>query len=364
MEDKNGRREFLRRAAFAALTFPAIFQHGSKTGHAMNGSSADVPRESNARKKRICVEEHWIPQTGQPPELSPSINPAEVPLTLPRLTNFELRLPLMDESGVTMQVLAPPGIGVQVIRDRNTAVGAAKKANDAQAEIVRKYGGRFAGYATIPTQDPKVAADELERAVTQLGLKGAMVFGHTNGEYLDEQKFWPIWERAEGLEVPIYLHPFEPPPEIRKAYEGHPELMGPTWSWVVDTATHALRVIGAGVFDSFPKSTLILGHLGESLPYLLGRFDEGYAMVFKIKRLKKSFSTYIKENIVITTSGKYNPEALVCAITAMGIDRVLFAADYPFVAPKESVQLIESTQISDLEKEKIYHLNAERWLKL
>jgi len=323
--------------------------------------------------KRICVEEHWgtpevaeikakwLARTG----LSASVNFAETPLVGPRIGDFEkFRLPLMDESGITMQVLSSGSPGVQGIIDRETAVATAKKINDAEAEIIRKYPGRFAGFACLPTQDPKAAADELERTVTRLGFKGAMIQGHTNFEYLDEQKFWVLWERAEALGVPIYLHIMEPSHEARKIYEGHRELEGPIWSWGVEAATHALRIIGAGVFDAFPKTILILGHLGESLPYLLGRLDEGYVMAFKSRKLKRLFSQYIKENILITTSGKYQPEALVCAISAMGADRILFAADYPWVSLKEAVDLVERTPISDSDKEKIYHLNAERWLKL
>jgi 2,3-dihydroxybenzoate decarboxylase len=191
-----------------------------------------------------------------------------------------------------------------------------------------------------------------------------MIQGHTNGEYLDEKKYWVIWERSEALGAPIYLHVTEPSREARKIYDGHPELFGPIWSWGVEAATHGLRIVGAGVFDAFPKATLILGHLGESLPYLLGRLDEGYAMVFKPVKLKKDFSVYIKENIAVATSGKYKPEALVCAISAVGADRILFAADYPWVTPKESVELIERTPMSETDREKIYHLNAERLFKL
>jgi 2,3-dihydroxybenzoate decarboxylase len=362
MEEKINRREFLRKAGVAALTVPAILHRASENGHAMNGSSPDAPRESKAKVKRIAIEEHWMFPTGKAPALPPSNDPAAMSLPLARLADFELRLPLMEESGITMQVLQPAG--TLPVTDRDAAVARAKSYNDAVTALVGKYPGRFAGYTLLPAVDPKAAADELERAVTQLGLKRAYIAGSINGEYLDEQKFWPIWERAEGLGVPIYLHPLDPPPESRKMYEGHPELMGAGWSWTVDTATHVLRIIGAGVFDSFPKSTVILGHMGESLPYLLARFDEGYAMAYKTRKLKKLFSEYIKENIIVTTSGKYNPEALVCAISAMGIDRVLFAVDYPFAAPKEAVQQIERSPISDLDKEKIYHLNAERWLKL
>jgi 2,3-dihydroxybenzoate decarboxylase len=323
--------------------------------------------------KKICVEEHWgTPEVAEMKKqwsartgLSLSVNPAETPLVGPRIGDFEkFRLPLMDESGITMQVLSSGSPGVQGLADPGKAAAMARKINDAGADIIQKYPGRFVGLACLPLQDPKAAADELERTVTQLRFRGAMIQGHTNGEYLDEQKFWILWERAEALGVPIYLHIMEPSHEARKVYEGHPELMGPIWSWGVEAATHALRIIGAGVFDAFPKATLILGHLGESLPYLLGRLDEGYVMAYRSRKLKRLFSQYIKENILITTSGKYQPEALVCAISAMGVDRILFAADYPWVSPKEAVEHVERTPISESDKEKIYHLNAERWLKL
>ena len=322
----------------------------------------EVPGAGAAKTEKICVEEHWMPRTTKAPALARSVNPAEMPHAVAGLTDFERRIPLMDECGIRMQVLGPAGI--PLFKDKREAVALTKKINDDLAEIVRKYKGRFAGYATLPIEDPKAAASELERAVTQLGFKGAMVCGATNGEYLDERKFWPIWERAGGLGVPIYVHPFEPPAETTKLYEGHPELMGPGWSWTVDTATHALRVIGAGVFDAFPGAILMLGHMGETLPYVLARLDEGYSMAFKNRKLKKLLSEYIRENIIVTTSGKYRPETLVCAISAMGIDRVLFAADYPMFAPGESVRQVENTPLTDTDKEKIYHRNAKRWLKL
>jgi 2,3-dihydroxybenzoate decarboxylase len=323
--------------------------------------------------KRICIEAHWstpevtemknqwLARTG----LTSSFNPGSIPNVGAKLGDFEkFRLPLMDESGITMQVLSTGSPGIQGIGDKTIAVKKAREVNDFAAEIVQKYPGRFGGFASLPTQDPKAAADELERAVTQLGFKGAMIQGHTDFEYLDQQKFWVIWERAEALGVPIYLHIIESSHEAIKIYDGHPELMGPIWSWGVEAATHALRIIGAGVFDAFPKATLILGHLGESLPYLLGRLDEGYVMVNKTRKLNRSFSQYVKENILITTSGGYQPEALICAMSAIGVDRILFAVDYPYVNMKDSVELVERTPISDSDKEKIYHLNAERWLKL
>jgi 2,3-dihydroxybenzoate decarboxylase len=241
----------------------------------------------------------------------------------------------------------------------------AKKINDAQAEIIGKYPGRFAGFAGLPTQDPKAAADELERAVKQLGFKGAMIQGSTHWEYLDAEKYWVIWERAAALEVPIYLHVQEPSFDSAKVYAGHPELTGATWAWGVETGTHALRIINAGVFDAFPKATLILGHMGEMLPYLLGRLDEGYAMAAKSgRKLQKKLSEYVRSNILVTTSGLYRPEALLCAINAMGEDRVLYAMDYPFVQPRDSIECFENTPMSPEVREKVSYLNAKRWLKL
>jgi 2,3-dihydroxybenzoate decarboxylase len=323
--------------------------------------------------KKIAIEEHWGNQEmaqlktqwttrSRIPQWN---NPAATTHIASRYPDFEkYRIPLMDESGVTMQVLSIGSPSIQGCEDVAAAIDVAKRTNDAQAEIIRKHPDRFAGFASLPMQDPGAAADELERTVRQLGFKGAMIQGHTNWEYLDEQKFWVLWERAEALDVPVYLHVNEPSMEGRGIYKGHPELNGPGWSWVVETATHALRIVGAGVFDAFPRATLILGHLGEALPFLLGRLDEGYAMSLRAKELKKPFSQYIRENILITTSGRYRPEALACCVQALGADRILFAGDYPWVAIKDSVEQVESTPIPTADKEKIFHLNAERWLKL
>jgi 2,3-dihydroxybenzoate decarboxylase len=375
MKKRDGmdRREFLGKAALAALAVPALVKAGSTASSAQSGPASGASKEDAKKIKKVSVEEHWgnkqlvdirnqwYVRTGTPAYNDPKVNPNVFPMVM---DIEKWRIPAMDEWGIAMQILSTSSPAIQGIVDTATAVATAKKINDEMAELMRKYPGRFAGLACVPTQDPKAAADELERAVKQLGYKGTMIQGHTNGEYLDEKKFWVLWERAEALGVPIYLHVTEPSREARKIYDGHPELLGPIWSWGVEAATHTLRIVGGGVFDAFPKATLILGHLGESLPFLLGRLDEGYAMVFKPVKLKKDFSAYIKENIMVATSGKYRPEALVCTISAMGADRVLFAADYPWVSPKDSVELVERTPMSDADREKIYYRNAERVFKL
>jgi 2,3-dihydroxybenzoate decarboxylase len=380
MKDEIGRREFMGKAILAASAIPVLMHGAAGKGHAQSGPPAPVgAKATKSNIKRIGLEEHWSnaelneigaqwrARTGSSGAITPGKVPPRMAISFQRLGDFDqLRLPLMDQNGISMQVLALSSPGVQALTDSSKAIDLAKRTNDFQAEVIRKHPDRFAGFAALPTQDPKAAADELERTVKQLGFKGAMVQGHTNWEYLDEQKYRVIWERAAGLEVPIYLHISDPSADSKKMYGPYTELTGIVWGIGVETATHALRIIMSGVFDAYPKATLILGHLGESLPYLLGRIDEGYehALSFGVKKLNKPASQYLKENVLVTTSGLYRPEALICAIAAMGSDRVLFSVDYPFVEPKTSVEFFERTPMSDSDREKVSHLNAERWLRL
>ncbi len=199
-----------------------------------------------------------------------------------RLEDVEnFRLPEMDANGVAVQVLSISTPGVQWLPPSETkrAVLQAAKFNDAMAEVVHAHPARFKAFATLPMQDPEAAAKELERCVAQLGFVGAMVHGHTNGEYLDDPKFSAVWERAEALDAPIYLHPTDPIPDQIKIYDGHSELLGPAWNWGVETGTHALRIVFGGVFERYPKATLILGHMGEMLPYFLPRINVGTRML-------------------------------------------------------------------------------------
>ncbi|HLZ60186.1 MAG TPA: amidohydrolase family protein [Ktedonosporobacter sp.] len=276
------------------------------------------------------------------------------------------RLAAMDACGIDMQVLslsAPTFSAIQGERETNQAISMAQQANDYLAEQVRKHPDRYAGFAALPLQDPKAAADELERAVTQLGFKGALVNGHTNGEYLDERKFWGVWERAEQLDVPIYLHPADPPSDQMKIYEGYPSLRGAVWNWTVETATHALRIICSGIFDAFPKVTLLLGHMGEALPYTLQRIDR-WQYTPQSKQIQHPPSYYIKNNVMITTSGNCSTEALICALLAVGADHILFSADYPYAPLDSMTRFVATAPISEIDREKICHLNAERLLKL
>jgi 2,3-dihydroxybenzoate decarboxylase len=328
-----------------------------------------VAEEKSYRK--IALEEHWgnrdlaeIRMAYEARVKIPArVNPEFFRTRMPKLGDFEQsRLPDMDRHGIQCQVLSTGPPGIQGLTNTAEAVSMAGKINDAQAEIIERYAGRFLGFAALPLQDPRSAADELERAVTQLGFKGACVHGHTNGEYLDQEKFCVVWERAEALRVPIYIHPNDPPADQIRMYGPYPQLLGASWGWLVETATHALRVVCAGVFDRFPGATLVLGHLGEMLPFILDRLDQGYTQVEVTVPLRKPMSAYVRENMLVSTSGAFAPEALRCTIEALGADRVLFATDYPFVSTDDAVRSVESTPLTNEEKEKIYRGNAAKLL--
>ncbi|HEX4207301.1 MAG TPA: amidohydrolase family protein [Ktedonobacteraceae bacterium] len=315
--------------------------------------------------KKITLEEHFSAPEALGYRLAKQFPANYANDIRARLQDIEaFRLPEMDLYGIDMQVLSLNAPGIQGETDTATAINKARQVNDSLAELIRKHPTRFSGFAALPLQDPKAAADELERAVTQLGLKGALVNGHTNGEYLDQQKFWGVFERAQGLGVPIYLHPNDSPREQLKAYDGYPELLGATWNWGMETATHALRLVFGGVFNEFPATTLILGHMGEMLPYVLARLDERWDAFKPNSKLKKAPSQYIKENMLVTTSGNVSAASLLCALLTLGAEHILFSVDYPYQSTRDVTHFIETAPISDVDKEKICYRNVERVLKL
>ncbi len=275
------------------------------------------------------------------------------------------RIPEMDREGISMQILSSGSPGVQGCYDAQEAVALAREMNDMMYEAIRNYPDRFGGFCALPTQDPEKAVKELERCV-KLGFCGAMIQGRTNKVYMDDERFYPIWEAAEALNVPISLHVEDTNVDDIRILEGCYSLLGPGWSWNFESATHVLRIVMNGIFERYPKAKLICGHMGEGLPYYLGRIDEGFQSFsgHKEGKLSRLPSEYFKTNIYITTSGKYYPPAMRCAIDAMGIDRVLFACDYPFVGMQEGIQLVENCDLNDSEKEHIYHINAEKLLKV
>jgi 2,3-dihydroxybenzoate decarboxylase len=275
-----------------------------------------------------------------------------------------MRLDAMDKAGIELAVLSVTTPGVQAEHDVHTAIRRAREANGFLAREIQKHPTRYAGFAHLPLQDAKAAGDELARCVAELGFKGAMINGHTNGHYLDEEMYWPFWERVQELGVPIYLHPRDPF-DMPHNYQGHPELLGATWSWTVETATHALRMVFGGTFDRFPKVTLILGHMGETLPYLLWRLDSRSRILsgqgHDHRRLP---SDVIRKNIVVTTTGVCSHPSLICTLSALGENSVMFSVDYPYEDCGVAAEFIETAPISEAARAKICHGNAEGVLQL
>lgn len=275
-----------------------------------------------------------------------------------------IRLADMDATGIAKQILSITSPGVQIF-DAGTAVGLCASFNDQLAEAIRKHPDRFAGLAAIAPQDPSAAAKELQRAVKSLHLKGAIVNSHTRGEYLDEPKFWEIFEAAESLGVPIYLHPNTPSPRMVGPFLDR-GLDGAVFGFAVETSLHILRIVFSGVFDRFPKLRMVAGHLGEGLPYWLFRIDFMHQRLSannryaNVPKLQKRPSDYLKENFYVTTSGMAWQPPILYAQSVLGVDRVLYAMDYPYQFVPEEVKVTDDLPISDADKKKLYQTNAEK----
>lgn len=278
------------------------------------------------------------------------------------------RLADMDASGIAKQLVFLTAPGVQVF-DAATAVSLSTEFNDRLLEQIRKHPERYAGLAAIAPQQPGAAAAELQRSVRKLGLKGAVINSHTQGEYLDDPKYWEIFEAAEALDVPLYLHPNTPPPAMIGPFLPR-GLDGAIYGFAVETGLHLLRIIVAGVFDRFPRLKMVVGHLGEGLPFWLFRLDFMHRSMVSSKRyegakpLRHPPSHYLRENVWVTTSGMQWAPAILFSQQVLGMDRVLYAMDYPYQFVPEEVKVTDELPISDDDKRKLYQLNAERVFRL
>ena len=318
---------------------------------------------------KIAIEEHLV-TPGMEDTLFPTIgwDPDEWSDVQRRLQEAgELRLAAMDAHGVDIAVLSLAAPCVQLIGDPAQAVTRTKESNDFMAEAVAAHPERFVAFAALPMQDPEAAADELERCVRELGFKGALVNGYSNvGDriaYYDEDRFLPVWERLAELDVPFYLHPRNPWEPQQRIYQGREVLLGPAWAFAVETATHALRLIVSGLFDRFPSLTIILGHLGEMLPFAIERLEQRLAHVPSFS-LARTAPAYLRENFYLTTSGNFHTQSLIGALLEVGADRLMFAVDYPFESHDDAAPWFDSAPISELDRQKIGRTNAERLLSL
>jgi 2,3-dihydroxybenzoate decarboxylase len=286
-----------------------------------------------------------------------------------RLLDFQdRRIAEMDKYGVETMILSLNAPAVQKIDDVKKAADVARRANDLLAEQMTKRPKRFAGFAALAMQDPELAARELERCVKDLGFKGALVNGYSqvgskdNAVYYDIPQYRPFWATVEKLDVPFYLHPREP--SQLKAYEGHPWLIGPAYGFAAETGLHALRLLGSGLFDQHPRLTLILGHLGENLPFTLYRTDQRIAWSPMGYPAKKKISEYFQSNVYITTAGNFRTQSLIDCIIEVGADRILFSTDYPFETVSEAATWFDHASISEADRLKIGRTNAAKLFKL
>ena len=330
--------------------------------------------------RTITLEEHYVTPAfmeGPGRELGARARAAHAPAQTAPITAHlveqlldldDLRLADMDAAGIDVQVLSLNSPGVEQL-DPTAAAALARQANDYLAEAVRRHPNRFAGFAALPTAAPDIAAAELERTVRDYGFKGAVINGHTRGRYLDDPFFWPILERAEALQVPIYLHPTPPPqPVIQTSYVGNfsPEvtaqLAASGWGWHIETAIHVLRLILSGAFDRYPQLQLVIGHLGEALPFMLPRLDHNLPM--QLTKLERPVGAYLRENLYYTFSGfNYTPNFLDL-LFQVGVDRIMFSADYPYSSMLAARNFLEQLPLSPADKNRIAHGNAERLLRM
>jgi 2,3-dihydroxybenzoate decarboxylase len=321
-------------------------------------------------KGKIALEEHFgIPSfAGYASKLAAGLDQSGVRERLMEVS--DLRLAEMDKNGVELAVLSLTAQGVQAEPNPRVARDRAREANDILAGLVAKHPNRFAGFAALPLQDPEAAAEELARCVRHLGFKGALVNGYSNvgdtetAEYYDLSQFHTFWEAVQSVAVPIYLHPRDPLPDQIKIYEGFPALLGPAWAWGVETATHALRLILSGLFDRYPGVTIILGHLGETLPFAITRVESRVKAFPEASALLKPVSQYLSDNFYVTTSGHFRTQALLNTMSEMGADRVMFSIDYPYEPMDKAAQWFDHCPISEADRLKIGRLNAQRLLKL
>ena len=283
---------------------------------------------------------------------------------VPVLSDFgEQRLATMDRNGVDLSILSLAGPGVQIEPQTSKAVLLAQRANDRLAQEIQRRPARYGGFAHLALQDPRKAADELERCVHVFGFKGAMINGETNGIYLDDRRYDVFWERAAALHAPIYIHPGNPPDRAHM-YADHPEMWGPTWSWAVETCSHAMRLVFSGLFDRFPDARVILGHMGETLPIQLWRLDSRWPISNQRYPLQQKPSDYVRQNIFMTTSGVCSDPALRCALDAVGARNIMFSIDYPFEKTETATSWIRSAALSDAERTAVAHQNATDLLRL
>jgi 2,3-dihydroxybenzoate decarboxylase len=313
---------------------------------------------------KIALEEHFAIEDSLKESAQYAV-PGQLDVLERRLIDVDgERLEQMDRNGIAFAILSLNAPGVQSMFDAKKAVDYARRANDTLGAAVSRHPNRYAGFAAVAMQDPDAACRELTRAINELKFKGVMLSGFSQiGDektiiYYDDPRYRPFWATLADLNVPFYLHPRDPLPERTTFYDGHPWLRGASWAFGVETATHALRLMASGMFDRHPKLVGVLGHLGETLPYCIWRFDHRVTKRPREIPAAKTFTEYLRRNFYVTTSGNYHTTTLKCAIEELGVDRVMFSVDYPFEECADAARWFDACDIGGGEKEKIGRANA------
>jgi predicted TIM-barrel fold metal-dependent hydrolase len=319
---------------------------------------------SGTATRIITLEEHFAtPAFIEGPGRQHKERPQSAQLIEPLCDLGDRRIADMDDAGIDVQVLSLVAPGVDQL-DAGEAIEMARDINDILADAVRHHPTRFAGFANLATSAPDTAADELERMVRKHGFKGGLINGHTGGRYMDDEFFWPILERAEALKVPLYLHPTRPPqPVVDASYTGNfsaevtAQLAMGGWGWHIETAIHVLRIILSGAFDRYPRLQIIIGHLGEALPFMLPRSNR--LLPTELTKLQRPMGAYLRENIHYTFSGFNFLPPFLDLLLEVGVDRIMFSADYPFGSMSQARNFLDQLPVSPADRERIAHGNAE-----
>jgi 2,3-dihydroxybenzoate decarboxylase len=357
----------------SAVNRRRFLQGGAAAGTLLASATASATPRPPHQYRRIAVEECFnIPEIAEV-QFALGLSRHAIPMQsgarrrlYEGLLEVEAgRIADMDAAGMTMAILSINAPGVQNIPDAAQATALARVANDRLAELTRKYPRRYAGLLSVAPQDPSAAAKEIERGMTTLGLNGVIINSHTDGEYLDNPKFTPIFDALVALKAPLYLHPREPSDRLSAAQDIPGFNVG--WGYAAETGTHAARLIAAGLFDRYPALQLVLGHGGEGLPYFQSRIDNRFQFEMKLigtTRLQRKPSEYLRQNFHYTTSGmNYWPQVRMM-IDEVGIDRVMFAADYPMEEMPPAVAAMDAAPFTAANRARFYHGNAERLFKL
>jgi gamma-resorcylate decarboxylase len=366
MTTDNGRltrRGFFERGAQALAGAGVLATTCSANSEIVPSASLD----SEVKSSKIALEEHFvIPET-----LAASYGAPGSPEFQRRLEEIgSARIAEMDRGGLEVCILSLVGDGIQAIPDATKAIRIAKQTNDLLAEQIAQNPKRFKGFAALPLQDPQAAAQELTRCIKELEFCGALVNGWSqvgtadSAVYYDLPQYRDFWATVQQLDVPFYLHPRSASPH-QPAYEGHPWLTGSVWGFTAEGAIHALRLMGSGLFDDYPKLKIILGHLGEGLPCSIWRIDNRVSRTLGAKpKAKFPISHYLRQNFYITTSGNFCTQTLTEVMMEVGSDRILYSVDYPFEDTAIAAEWFDHAAISEADRVKIGRRNAVQLFRI